>query len=56
MYLFFLSRRSMFQYLALRADKNIAFGIEDESLTGAQAAGLLLPVQHRDMWCNTAFR
>jgi hypothetical protein len=38
MYLFFLSRRSMFQYLALRTDKDIAFGIEGESPALEQAA------------------
>ncbi len=53
MYLFFL-RRSMFQYLALRTDKDIAFGIEAEGLAGEQASGLLLPVQHRDMRRNVA--
>jgi len=54
MYLFFLSRGSIFQDLALRTDKDIALGIEGKSPAGEQAAGLLLAVHHRDMRCNVA--
>jgi hypothetical protein len=46
----------MLQGLALRTDKDIAFGIEGEGLAGKQAAGLLLAVQHRDMRRNVALR